>query len=49
MVALGFISADNGSVLCMMKLLKQKYYFLSDRAWLRYVCVLTPEQPLLEF
>jgi hypothetical protein len=48
MVALGFISADNGSVLCMMKLLKQKY-FLSDTAWLHYLCVPTPEQPLLEF
>jgi len=32
-----------------MKMLKQKYYFLSDTAWLHHVCVPTPEQPLLEF
>ena len=33
----------------MMELLNQKYYFLSDTAWLHNVCVPTPEQPLLEF
>jgi len=32
-----------------MKLLNQKYYYLSDTAWLLYVCVPTLEQPLLEF
>jgi hypothetical protein len=44
-VALGFISAVNGCVLCMIKLLNKKYYFLSDTAWQLYVCVPTLNNP----